>query len=907
MPSFRLFSRHRFGMVTLLCAALGAMAAAKPAAPAVTFTSDAFGNNFVSDSGQVVLHFGQGMNAGGGHVRVTDEQGRSLQEQPIPPGNAPLTIPLKGKGYYQITATVTGEDGKEFTAKTSASVVGALLPNEVRLAAPFGFFSVRGDTPLPVIAGTGWNRLFIPSHAIRFDASGLPQWPHEQPPHPKNPATFDGKPAPLHWVGVFMYPPASLVAPEYRAKQSNGNVHPPTDWKAFSKVITFAAKHYSQWVDYFEPINEPDANWRGNDEELVRYHAAIADAVHAANPQAKVVGPCLSSIDIPHLRKLAALGLFDHLDGVSIHAYVNGVPPEGKWWNSVLELKEFMRSIGKAKMPLVISEYGWQTAAGDWARPVDQLSQARYAARSLTLLAAEQVSAINYFCLRYDDPRIPFVQGWSVVEKDNTPRPAFAAIANVSHWLAGVEGPGTVLHPAPDSYLVLFKKGSGSVAVAWTTQGESTLQIPGHWQRVNGMMGRTLTPDAHGMVALTESPTFIELDDGALPAIQTRKPVSVIRGREIDLPGDWNGATVSAPLTLQGDHLAVPDSAAAGEYLVMARSADGNWSAAPVQVLPRFAVESAQIRWPDGRPAPVVRMNVRAYGNVVNIQPIVRLNGAAPRFGGRVDIPADQTVSVDVPLDNLPLDRRWTGVAAVEARVNGRVESAETPLDVALVPGGFAVPASETIDWSPIPQIGSSGWSSFGPGTDGKPPAPEDCSATLQWTWSDQGLHFHIQVRDDVHVQTREPAQMWQQDSLQFAFDVDADQPWKMNVNNDVVGLNGHRIFEYGVALRDGQSVTARWRDAIVKLPDHLPPIAAHVRRDGDQTIYDVTFPWAVLGLSQAPAANTSIGFDLVVNDMDAPPSRRHGLEIFSGINSSKDPETYGRLLLRKTSQGSPR
>lgn len=901
MPSFPLFSRSRFAMATVLCASWGVMAATKPAAPEVTFTSDAFGNNFVTDSGDVILHFGPDVHPTGGQLRVTDEQGKLVQQQPIPAGDAPVTIPLRGKGYYQINATVTEQGGKELTAKTSASVVGALLPNDVRLAAPFGFFSVRGDTPLPIIAGTGWNRLFIPSHAVRFDASGRPEWPHAKPPAPMNPATFDGQPAPLHWVGVFMYPPASLVAPEYRAKQSNGNVHPPVDWEAFGKVITFAAKHYSQWVNYFEPINEPDANWRGTDEELVRYHAAIADAVHAANPHAKVVGPCLSSIDIPHLRKLAALGLFDHLDGVSIHAYVNGVPPEGKWWDRVLELKEFMRSIGKANMPLVVSEYGWQTAAGDWARPVDPLSQARYAARSLTLLAAEQVSAINYFCLRYDDPRIPFVQGWSVVEKDNTPRPAFVAIANVAHWLAGVQGAGTVLHPAPDSYLVLFKKGAGSVAVAWTTQGESTLQIPGPWKRVNDMMGRSVTPDAHGMIALTESPIFIELDDGALPAIQTRKPVSVIRGREVDLPGDWNGATVSSPLTLQGNHLKVPESAVAGEYLVMARAADGNWSAAPVQVLPRFAVQSAEVRWPDGRSAPLIHMNVRAYGNAVAVQPIVRLTGAAPRFGERVDVPADQTVGVDVPLDELPLDRRWTGTAAVEAHVSGRVESAEAPVDVAIVPGGVFVSALAAIDWSKIPQIGSNGWSSFGPGTDGQHLAPEDCSATLQWTWSDQGLIFHIQVRDDVHVQDREPAQMWQQDSLQFAFDVDADKPWQMNVNNDMVGLNGHRIFEYGVALRNGQAVTARWRDTIVKLPENLPPIAAHVSRQGDHTIYDVTFPWAVLGLNQAPAVNTSIGFDMVVNDVDAPAGRRHGLEIFGGINSSKDPEKYGRLLLRKT------
>ena len=45
--------------------------------------------------------------------------------------------------------------------------------------------------------------------------------------------------------------------------------------------------------------------------------------------------------------------------------------------------------------------------------------------------------------------------------------------------------------------------------------------------------------------------------------------------------------------------------------------------------------------------------------------------------------------------------------------------------------------------------------------------------------------------------------------------------------------------------------------------------------------------------------AGTSIGFDVVINDVDAPRDRRHGMEIFGGINSSKDPERFGRLLLR--------
>jgi len=888
-------------LIACVCAsATFASAAAGPTtAPAMTFSSTAFGNNFPADEGEVTLQLPEGTHATGGSIRITDELGRSIGNVPVAAGSASTVVPLKGKGFYALSANVTIDGGAALTANTTASVVGPLLPNDVRLNAPFGFFSVRGTTPLPAISGGTWERLFVPIHSIKRGPDGELKWASDQPPGPKNPQTVDGQPTPLKWVGVCMYPPPWTVAEDRRSKVSVFAVFPPSDWEGFAKVVTFAAKHYAQWVTYFEPINEPDANWRGTDEELVKYHAAVADAVHAAGVPSKVVGPCLSSIDMPRLRKLAKLGLFDHLDGVSIHAYSNDAPPEGKWLDNLLELKAFMRSLGREKMPLVISEYGWQTAAGDWARPVDQLTQARYAARSLTLLAAEQVDAINYFCLRYEDPRIPHVQGWSVVEHDNTPRPSYAAIANVSHWLAGVQWAGTVLHPVPDSFLVLFKKGNGSVAVVWTTRGESTFQIPGKWRRVNDMTGRTVTPNEKGVVPVSESPTFIELEDAELPAVQQQSPTSVIRGGEVQLNGDWNGAAVPAALSLEGNQLKATDAAAAGEYLILARNSDGSWKSAPITVLPRFSVESASPAWPTGAAQPVVRMTVQAHGDPVNVLPSLKLNGAAPRFGERVEIPANGSATVEVPLDDLPLDRRWMGKACVEARVNGQVEVSDAPLDLAIVPGGHFESGDEPLDWSNIPKITSAGWSTFGLGTDVKPITPEDCSATLQLAYSPKGLHLRIDVRDDTHLQTRDPQQMWQQDSLQIGLDVDADKPWRANLNNDLVGLNGHRVFEYGVALRDDKPMTARWREDIVKLAPDAPPVSAKVTRQEDHTIYDVLFPWSSLGLTEAPASGSSIGFDLVVNDTDAPPSKRHGLEMFGGINASKDPEKFGRLLLR--------
>jgi hypothetical protein len=411
------------------------------------------------------------------------------------------------------------------------------------------------------------------------------------------------------------------------------------------------------------------------------------------------------------------------------------------------------------------------------------------------------------------------------------------------------------------------------------------------------MMGRPVTPAADGSVPLSESPTFIQIEDGKLPAVQISEGARVVRGGETELAGDWTTASLPKSVELHGNRLSAAKDAPSGEYLIWNRRTDGTWTALPVNVLPRFAVESAELAWPSDKAVPVVRMTLRSYGENMEVLPMVRLDGAAPRFAERVALAANEKKTVEVELRDLPLGRRWTGTAAVEGRVEDRVETAQAPLDIAVVTGG-AFATADAIDWAHVPRHMSRGWLEFGRTADA-PIRPEDCSATLQWASSPQGLHLHIEVQDDDHVQDRDPAQMWQQDSLQIAFDVDADKPWQYNVNNDVVGLNGHRIFEYGVSLRDGHSQTARWRENLVKLGNDAPALDAKASRMGSTTSYDITFAWQTLGLQQAPAAGSSIGFDLVVNDVDASNRRRHGLEMFGGINASKEPEQFGRLILR--------
>jgi hypothetical protein len=167
----------------------------------------------------------------------------------------------------------------------------------------------------------------------------------------------------------------------------------------------------------------------------------------------------------------------------------------------------------------------------------------------------------------------------------------------------------------------------------------------------------------------------------------------------------------------------------------------------------------------------------------------------------------------------------------------------------------------------------------------------------MQSRHDEVGLHFRIVVGDAVHQQKQSPQSMWQEDSVQLAFDLDADKPWVANAG----GFAGHaRVFEYGAALAPDGPMVWRWISYDKALPAGTDErrVLAHIARQGTETIYDLTFPWTVLGASTPPPAGSRLGFSFLVNDSDGATGRR-SLEVFGGIGDAKDPARFGALWLR--------
>ena len=189
------------------------------------------------------------------------------------------------------------------------------------------------------------------------------------------------------------------------------------------------------------------------------------------------------------LERLVDLGLLGSLDGLSIHAYVYGTKPEAEFFDRVKELKTYLSSIGKAEFPVYITEFGWTTAKGTWQEPIDELTQAKYLSRAFLLLATEDIKAAVYFCQLYRNAPNPGEEAFSILHQDHTPKPAFAAFANASRWLAGISQERRLVQNG-DLNLALFLKGQTAAVAAWDTGGGSFLSFESEPLAAEDMTGR---------------------------------------------------------------------------------------------------------------------------------------------------------------------------------------------------------------------------------------------------------------------------------------------------------------------------------------------------------------------------------------------------------------------------------
>jgi hypothetical protein len=844
----------------------------------VKFQCDRKGNIFVGESGTMNLLIRGSDEIASGQVTLADEEKKILRVIPIQNGKDKFEIIFPSRGFYEVTAQVAYRDGVTRWTQTKAAVVGPLIPDELRMTSPFGLYSwVDG---LAVAAGARWERTNIVHNDSQSAAAAKAGFP------------ITSRPAIIPSEKKTRIYCLARQAEWLQTRDKKGSwdecwYYPVNDEKKFKDLTRYTMKMALPEVpEYYETGNELDCSWKGSMKELVAFHRQSAEAVKAVNPKAKILGPCPCSIKTDWLEMLRNLGLFKYLDGLVVHAYVNASPPEEEFIQKVRDLKKYMRTINKADMPIYITEYGWTLPPGDWQKPVDPLTQARYVSRSLVLLVAEQIHAFTYFYMYMHTHNS--ADGYALMENDYTPRPGYAAYANAARFLTGATGPGRIFSLTPTTYLAIFGKGKDTVAVAWDVKTPSTAFIPQPRRTVRDMMGRPVK-ESEEVLTVGLSPIFVELPGLSFYQMKEEKKIRIGQGRDIRLP--WTPVWMPPVFTVEGQRLKIPADARKGSYLLIGKDAEG-WRCIAIEVVAPLEVISTQMVWPANEARPVVKAAIYSdlptpldlKGKMVLEQeikssvPVLRL------------LPKTVT-EVTLPLPDLEPGKRYVGKAFLE----GQGKKIQVPLDITALPCRSL--KEKRLDEQPAMNI-----SSWGPFTGAEYKTceirPEDCSATLRTGYDDQGLHFQIEVRDTVHDQLKTAKEMWMGDCIQLAFDMDAEKPWRANEG----GCSGHfKVYEYGFGLGEKNPMNWRWVSFDKNLPFDVMEsrIQTRITRQKDITLYNLTLPWSALGLTECPKPGISIGFALAINDKDGAATERKGLRLFEGILLSKDPQAYGRLWFR--------
>ncbi|MFA6960713.1 MAG: hypothetical protein WC205_08190 [Opitutaceae bacterium] len=865
-----------------------------PIQAGIAFKSSAKGNVFTADNGEVSLLLDSTPQSGG-QIIVRDELDNVLQTVPIDTDADTASVQLHGKGFYRIEARINRDGAEPLTLNTTAAVIGPKLDDAVRMTSGIGLWNVQGDATLVAAAGAKWNRRMLSLRNLK-----------ESELLPVNAATVLAPPpvdpTGLVNVGVFSFglPLWAMQLPSDYVHKGFGNpLYPPKSPEILRQVVkSYLLNSTESLPSYIELYNEPEWKWTGTNEGLVDLFKQMTSAIREVRPDVKILGPGFSSIRIHDKARidfdtLNQHGLFDVLDGVVTHAYVDGTPPEGEFIDRVIELQDFLVSIGKPHLPIHLTEFGWCTRPGTWQKPVDSYTQARYLSRSLTLLMSAGIENATYFAYIYKNQKSDGETSFSIANQDHTPLPAYAAFANAAHWLAGAESMGRWLQLTPSTYCALFRKKDRLIGIIWDTEGQRELILPVAPEHAEDMMGRAVNVPANGALTISPSPLFLDMGEIGPDLIVIKNSIRIIRGKSASLARSDTGWIVPAPLTYSPGVLTAPSDAAVGDYLLLSK-AGSRWETQPVSVISPLEVTSKpSLVWPLNSDTPRLSVDVVSQAEVaMNTSLSTSLKGSRDYFLKDTPVEPNNKMTLELPLKNIREGQRYQGELTVDSIQDDWHDQVRLPLDFTVLTARFV--QNDRPDWSQVPAVDFSAWDPMGV----TPIAPENGSASVQSVYSPKALILRIQVRDDIHVQDSLPSLLWQQDSIQIGLDPDVLKSWEAN---DLFGLKGHRAFEYGVALNGHTPMTWRWISYVPELPSDSeePRLQPHITRVGDVTTYQITFPWSVLGLKAAPAKGSAIGIALVVHDVDSASSQKHSLRLFRGVAEGKNPDEFGPLWLR--------
>lgn len=281
------------------------------------------------------------------------------------------------------------------------------------------------------------------------------------------------------------------------------------------------------WSFYAEPDNgDPAAAltgkgfWGHNPGGYAAMLVGVADAMHAANPNAKILiggvaydsfepgGPFVESF---LYNTLATLNTYpgeadDYIDAIAFHYY----PINLNRWPSIrekgLEIRSIMNAQGVGQLELIVPEMGYWSAASNGS---SELTQARVLVQMYVKGLSIGISHMDWFA--------PFDHGDEMESHGlfkngdiNQPKLAYTAYGTLAATLYGLTYSRLYTVSGGESYV--FRGGDGrEVTVSWATGATATAYFPTNCVRKTDLLGATSVivdggggdqDGANGLVAL---------------------------------------------------------------------------------------------------------------------------------------------------------------------------------------------------------------------------------------------------------------------------------------------------------------------------------------------------------------------------------------------------------------------
>lgn len=157
------------------------------------------------------------------------------------------------------------------------------------------------------------------------------------------------------------------------------------------------------------------------------------------------------------------------------------------------------------------------------------------------------------------------------------------------------------------------------------------------------------------------------------------------------------------------------------------------------------------------------------------------------------------------------------------------------------------------------------------------------------FAYNDSGFYAAFEVDDSKHVQTRNPGDMWQEDSVQLAFD-----PLMNGARTQAGGYTGDD-YEYTFAQTSEGPLVYRSKAGASKPLGVVKNVQLAFRREGNKSFYEIELPWSELEPFKLEKGKV-LGASVLINRNDG--AGRSWVEWGGGIAEKKDPRLFVPVVL---------